>query len=175
MPAFSMNTISDSYKVEYTLNLPAKEKVFIEEIKRQLKLYNLDSVQEFYGVSNCVRNKMHIENFDSEVWYQPETYSCMNFYTHFYNVIFFTRMQTVEMISYSAAPMNDHSEIISLVLVFKDNVLLYSKNFRYDKPLKRKEQKAYETTNAYPFFKEDQIKHVVQKVTEDLFKRIKPK
>jgi len=174
-PIFSGHRVSDAYEVEYQINLPQREDFFINEVKRQLEIQGLDGLRSFYGNSLCMKNKMHIENFDSDIWYTPETYRCLKLNDSLYNIIFSVRMESVEMISYSAAPMNDRSNVFCQILIFKNKKLFYAKNYRYGKSLKRKEQKALENGKDYPFFKDDQIKYVIEKVTEDLFKRIKTK
>lgn len=173
-PIFSGHRVSDAYKVENQINMPQKEDFFINEVKRQLDIHRLHGLRNFYGSSYCMKNKMHIENFNADNWYVPKTYRCLKLSDSLYNIIFSVRMESFEMISYSASPMNDHSDIVALVLIFKNGILYYTKSFRYGKPLTRKEQKALENGKTYPFFKDNQIKYVVEKVTEDLFKRIKP-
>lgn len=172
-PVFSGHRVSDAYKVEYQINIPQREDFFINELKRQLEIYGLSGLQKFYGSSLCMKNKIHIENFDADNWYSPETYRCLKLNDSLYNIIFSFRMESVEMISYSASPMNDRSNVYGQIIVFKNKKLLYVKNYRYGKSLNRIEQKALENGKSYPFFKDDQIKYVVEKLTEDLFKRVK--
>jgi len=174
-PAFSMHTILDNNKIEFELGLVGKERLFQETIKNLASINGLSSIIHYNDNANCLRNKMHAENWRDEKWLVSETYQCIKMSDSFYNIIIYNQLEIKERISYSAAPMNDLSDIASLLLVFKNKKIVYSKKFRYAKPVKSKEQKQAEKNNTYPYFKDDQIRYVLEKVTEDLFKRIQPK
>ncbi len=171
--AFSMHQISDKNKKEYSFRLVNKERVFHETLQKLILLNGLSSIVLLDDNASCIRNKMHAENWREEKWLKDSTYQCINMNDSFYNILLYSELETIERISYSAAPMNDLSDIASLLLVFKNKKIVYSKKFRYAKSVKRSEEKQAEKDNDFPFFKDDQIKHVVQKITEDLFKRIK--
>lgn len=173
-PAFSIHDVSDRNELNYSLNLPNKEEIFRKKIQDLLLSNSVNFA--FYSTSpECLRNKMHIQNWRDDKWFNPETYDCISKNDSFYTVLFFNQLEIVERISYGAVPMADHSDITTLLLVFKKKKIVYVRNFRFAKRLTNKEQMGFEEhINVYPYFKTEQIHHVLEKVTEDLFKRIKP-
>ncbi len=174
-PAFSGYSIAGN-KIEWNFPISvSKQNIF----KKQL-VHLLDSqeikIKDIFSISGeCLTNKINAENWREEKWDSVNSYHCLQNDYRMYTVFLYNMFETRELSGHSTIPQNLRSEIHSIIRVFYQNRIVYSRNFRHSIKLTNKEQKAFETTNAYPFFHDDQIKHVVFKITEDLFKRIKTK
>jgi len=174
-PAFSGYSVLGN-KIEWSFPVfIGKQNIFKNHLIHLLDSQNIVLRDNFLISSNCLTNKIHAENWYDEKWDSAITYKCLRTDSTYYNLLFYNRFDVYESAGYSTISQNNFSDISSLIIVFYKSRIIYSRNFRYLKRLTNKEQKAFEKTNAYPFFKDDQIKYVVQKVTEDLFKRIQPK
>jgi len=174
-PAFSGYSVSGN-RIELAFPVfIGKQNVFKNQFINLLDSKNIALPDNFIVISDCLTNKIHAENWRDEKWDSVITYSCLKTDSLFYNVLFYNRFDVYEPGGYSTIPQNKYSDMYSLLIIFHRSKIVYSRNFRYLKRLSNKEQKAMENGKDYPFFKDNQIKYIVERVTEDLFNRIKAK
>ena len=171
-PALSIHSVLGG-RIEWPLPLSiTKQNVFKIQLLHLLDSQKIILRDNFLISGDCLTNKIHVENWTDYTWNLANAYKCLKIDPKLYTIFLYNMLEIWESQTNNT---NYNSEIRSCIKVFYRNRIIYSRCYLYKKPLTNKEQKAFEKTNAYPFFKDDQIKYVVQKVTEDLFKRIQPK
>ena len=172
-PALSIHSVLGG-RIEWPLPLSiTKQNIFKIQLLHLLDSQKIILRDNFLISGDCLTNKINAENWTDYTWNLANAYKCLKIDPKLYTIFLYNILEIWEI--GGSTPANLRSHIHTFVKVFYNNRILYSRSYRYTKPLTNKEQKAFEKTNAYPFFKDDQIKYVVQKVTEDLFKRIQPK
>jgi hypothetical protein len=170
-PAFSMHNIDDRFRVQRPIISFGKTDSFRLILNRKLSTHNLKidtSIQ-----TGCLTNKLTSNNWRDSVWYTSKPYRCVKLKPDVYNVLIYSQMDIRDGVKYNAAP-DPGSLIQSLLIVFKDNQIVYTRQYYsiigVDNDLY---DKIVEDTKYAPFFPNHQIELVLNKVTEDLFKRIR--
>lgn len=115
---------------------------------------------------------MNPENWRDDKWTLFETYRCLKIDSLLYTILFYNRFDIIQPIDFSNSLRNS-TNLHTHLFVFHGNRIVYTRSFRYSMVISHREHKLSRSRNIYPYFSDNQVKYVVEKVTEDLFKRIR--
>lgn len=172
-PAFSGHLSSSYDDIGVALPvLSGKQNVFKSEVEQLLHAKYLDIRSIFVKSSNCLQYKMNPENWRDDKWTLFETYRCLKIDSLLYTILFYNRFDIIQPIDFSNSLRNS-TNLHTHLFVFHRNRIVYTRSFRYSMVISHREHKLSRSRNIYPYFSDNQVKYVVEKVTEDLFKRIR--
>lgn len=171
-PGFSMWSFSGNFD----FNFPIKSYGRTDTMKRFLtkaltNTLSTDSMK-YDNSSNCIRHVFNSDNLRKKEkdLLQLSNYRCMKMKDDFFYVYFFFNMDVYEV---GDGMSTEYDVIRANALIFKNGELLYSNQLRNRKLSKRSNfPRGSIDRKEFPHFTNEQIKLVVDKITEDLLKKI---
>ena len=156
-------------------NFPSIERGRPDTVRKFLKQVflqkNLDSSMYFKIDASCIRHKLNSANFHDKPINEPAFYKCLKIDSSFYNIFFYFSLDVTEVAGGSS---EEFSNIDSYILILKNGQILYYKHYNSRRRSLRKNfPRGSIDRKEFPHFTNEQIKLVVNKITEDLMKKIK--
>lgn len=169
-PVISMWRFSGNRDFNFPSVLGGRPDTVRKYLKQIFLRNSLDSNILFINDVSCIRPKLNSSNLGNRAITDSEFYKCLKIDSLFYNVFLYFSLDVTEV---AAGSSEEFSNINAFIVILNYGQITYYKHFySRRRSLRTNFPRNSVDRKEFPHFTSEQIKLVVDKITDDLMKKI---